>query len=65
MKHSDHGKAGSSIFHEPVVRAECKGVPILGYGYAWILTQSPDLTDDARIQAANCEPLVKVAPKQS
>lgn len=55
----------SSIFRNPQIHAKCGGVPILGYGWTWVLAESPDLTDTARIQSGNDLPRAKAKLKKS
>ena len=53
------------VFAEPAVRAMCQGVPVSAYGYTWVLGESPDLVDDARVQTSQLAALAKVHPKKS
>jgi hypothetical protein len=54
-----------AIFSTPVVNATCQGVPIVTYGYTHILSESPDLVEDAPLQVGNAAPRMKVHPKKS
>jgi hypothetical protein len=45
--------AALSSFQYPQVRAICQGVPIYGYGYTWVLGESPDLTVPEPLQAGS------------
>ena len=65
MLPSDDSPAPPVLFHDPIVRAECGGVPIYAYGYTWVLGASPDLTDAAPLQVDNAAPRAKMALKSS
>jgi hypothetical protein len=58
-------KKESSISGYPVVRSECKGIPIYTYGYTFVLSESPDLLISPTIQLNNNSPITKVHPKKS
>ncbi|MBI4587109.1 MAG: discoidin domain-containing protein [Planctomycetes bacterium] len=47
------------------VAAECDGVPVYGYGSAWIYGVSPDFAPGARLQEGNASPVRKIQPKKS
>jgi len=47
------------------VRTMAGNVPVYGYGYTYILAESPDLIPEARLQAGNDAPTVKIRPKRS
>jgi len=65
MRKATKRSSSPSVFTQPVVRAECQGIPIRGYGYTWVLAESPDLVDDARVQVGNDAPLRKAPLKTS
>jgi hypothetical protein len=60
-----NGSPEVSAFFEPVVRATCKGIPVYSYGYTNILGESPDLVEDARVQANGDTTLYKAPLKKS
>lgn len=37
-------------FDIPIERAKCNGIPVMGYGYSWVFSASPDLSDDTQLQ---------------
>lgn len=65
MDEPTDGSSSLSVFTQPIVRAQCRGVPIRDYGYTWILGGSPDLVDDVQVQVGNDAPLRKVPLKAS
>ncbi len=58
-------ESASNLFPPPVVRGSCRGIPILSFGFADVLAQSPDLADDTRIQQGNNSPCTKLKLKKS
>lgn len=50
---------------EVALRADCKGVPIYGFGFSFIYGLSPDLDPESKLQVGNIVPATKIKPKKS
>ena len=56
---------GKHFSEPPVVRTNSNGAPVYAYGYTYISSEAPDLTNDATLQDGNENAITKIQLKHS